>query len=214
MRYYLYIDKPFLRTIGAILKDSSFSIEVVEYSVRKSVTCNNDVRLEPCVEKIKDGENSCREDKVKDEKLSVNKGSRDSCMNKERIEITYDEGNSYSIQTERKYLNIEDITNMKNIHFYHDMLNKLDEYLEEDDSRIEKEEGYIKICNRKDEEFKDNKNFFMVNDSYVWFDSNLLQGDISLLNQMSCRVNVIGYRMNCKEARSDKIIKAIAIYLE
>ncbi len=209
MRYYIYLDKIFLRTLFAIVDESNFNIEVVEYSVRKSVTRNNEVRLEPCIENIKDGENGCREE-IKD-KLS--KSCRDSCVNKERVGVMYDEGNAYNIQTERKYLNIEDITNMKNIHFYHDMLKLIDEHVKDEKSRVIKEEGYIKLCNNSRFE-ANSKNFFMINDTFVWFDNTLLQGDIELLSQMSCRINVIGYRMNCNQVREDKIIKAIAIYLE
>ena len=165
--------------------------------------------MEPCIENAKDNEHGRRKDL--DEKL--NKTSRQSCLNKERLCVLYDEGSAYNIQTEKKYINIEDISNMKHIHFYHDMLKKFDSSKLSEESRIIKEEGYIKIC--KNNEFKNNSNnFFMINNSFVWFDNNLLQGDIELLSQMSCRIKVIGYMMNCNKVRKDKIIKAIAIYIE
>ena len=50
MRYYIYLDKPFLRTLFAILDESSFNIDVVEYAVRKSYTNNNELSLAPTLE--------------------------------------------------------------------------------------------------------------------------------------------------------------------
>ena len=57
MRYYIYLDKVFLRTLFGALDKFDFKIDVMEYSIRKSYTKNNEVRLEPCIESIKDGEN-------------------------------------------------------------------------------------------------------------------------------------------------------------
>ena len=209
MRYYIYLDKQFLRTLFSIYQNSDFDIEVIEYSVRKSFTSNNEVRVEPCIENMCDGEEICRCDTVKEESRS----SRNSNLNKERVGVLYDKGNAYNIQTERKYLNIEDISDMKNISFYHKLLGKIIDSVRDDKSRIIEESGYIKICNN--EIFENEKNnFFMINETFVWFDNTLLQGDISLLSQMACKIKVLGYIMSCKESKNRKIVKAIAMYIE
>ena len=54
----------------------------------------------------------------------------------------------------------------------------------------------------------------MINETFVWFDNTLLQGDISLLSQMACKIKVLGYIMSCKESKNRKIVKAIAMYIE
>ena len=112
MRYYIYLDKDFLRTLFAILDDSNFNIDVVEYAVRKSYTNNNEISLDPSLENGCSYENFNKVEKDK-------KDSRDNNYNNKRLRIEYDKGISYNIQTERKYINISDITDMKNINFYH-----------------------------------------------------------------------------------------------
>lgn len=102
---------------------------------------------------------------------------------------------------------------MKNLSFYHKLLEKIIDSVRDDKSRIIEESGYIKICNN--EIFENEKNnFFMINETFVWFDNTLLQGDIVLLSQMACEIKVLGYIMSCKESKNRKIVKAIAMYIE
>lgn len=209
MRYYIYLDKVFLRTLFGALDKFDFKIDVMEYSIRKSYTKNNEVRLEPCIESIKDGENGKREEG----ESKVSTSCRNSCMNKERVGISYDAGNAYNIQTERKYLNIEDITDVKNTNFYHKMLSMIEELEDSRNDRLTFEVGYIKICN-SDRFTRNFKDFFMINDTFVWFNNQIIQGDIELLSEMSCEVSVIGYKVSCDKLRKNKIIKAIAIYIQ
>ena len=54
----------------------------------------------------------------------------------------------------------------------------------------------------------------MINDCFVWIDKTKLNVNLELLSQMSCKIKVIGYMMNCKEENKNNIIKAIAIFIE
>ena len=53
----------------------------------------------------------------------------------------------------------------------------------------------------------------MLNGKYIWYNDELLTGDIELLAQMSCKIKVLGYKMNCLE-QDEEIIKAIAMFIE
>lgn len=211
MRYYIYLDREFLRTLFSIFKDADFNIDVFEFSVRNSYTLNNNISLDPSMERGGDCEDFSKKDWNKD----FTSSARDSNSNRNRFGVSYDRGNSYNYQTERKYLNITDITDMKNMAFYHDLFEKLKSTTDRSDNkRIFKEEGFIKLNRNK--EFEENNNmFFMINNSFVWYDLSKLQGDIKILSEMRCRVNVVGYKMNClDDNESNDILKAIAIYIE
>ncbi|MEE1253189.1 MAG: UvrD-helicase domain-containing protein [Bacteroidales bacterium] len=69
------------------------------------------------------------------------------------------------------------------------------------------------VNNKRNIDLNINK-FFMINNSFVWYDNSKLDGDIDLLSQMSCELNVVGYKMNCAEDENNKILKAIAMYIE
>ena len=213
MRYYLYLDKDFLRSLFSIFECANFNIDVFEFSVRNSYTINNNLSLDPSVECGKDIEDSSK----KDWKENFSSSARDNHSSKKRIGVSYDNGNSYNFQTEKKYLNISDITDMKNMAFYHDLLEKIRENnCRNEDSRIIVEVGFIKTNSNRSID-TDTDNFFMINDSFIWYDKTKLQGNIELLKEMSCKIKVVGYKMNCKEDRNNynnHILKAIAIYIE
>lgn len=209
MRYYIYLDKEFLRTLFSIFSDSNFNIDVFEFSVRNSYTVNNNISLDPSIERAKDSEDVSK----KDWEGNFSSTARDNLGRRERVGVSYDNGNSYNCQTERKYLNITDITDMKNMAFYHDLFEKIRQNVSRDsNTRIFKEEGFIKTSNNRDFE-SDNDKFFMINDSFIWYDKEKLNGDIKILQEMSCKINVVGYKMNCIE-NDNNILKAIAIYIE
>lgn len=211
MRYYLYIDKEFLQTLISVFDDTDFNIEVVEFSIRKSFTKNNGFLIDPCVENISQCEEFSREGTHDD-----NGGKKKDSVGKEKLGARFDHGNSYNVQTEKRYLNIEDITSMKNIHFYHKLLEKI-RNMGEECSRIIEECGYIKVNKSSDNILNSNNvndDFFMVNDCFIWIDKSKLRGDLNLLSEMSCNVRVIGYMMNCENIKCNNIIKAIAIFIE
>ena len=225
MRYYLYLDKDFLKSLFSVIENAEFNIDVFEFTVRNSYTLNNNMSLSPSIEKSKDSEDFSK----KDFKENYTSTARDSNANRKRFGISYDNGNSYNYQTERKYLNISDITDMKNIAFYHDILEKIKNNMrDENDSRIYNEVGFVKSNKNRDMQnglsSNLNGNFFMINDTFIWYEKDKLKSDIELLEQMSCKIHVIGYKMNCDENDSDNnmnlevkknnILKAIAIYIE
>lgn len=211
MRYYIYLDKEFLKTLFAIFKESDFNIDVFEFTVRNSYTLNNNISLDPSIEKGCDSEDHSK----KDWEEQFTSSARDNRSKRGRVGISYDNGNSYNYQTERKYLNITDITDIKNMAFYHDLFEKIKNNTSRDDnSRIFKETGFIKTNNNRDIK-SDTDKFFMINESFIWYDNSKLHGDINLLKEMSCKINVVGYKMNCIEDNSkNNILKAIAMYIE
>lgn len=212
MRYYIYMDKEFLRKLFAIFESANFNIDIFEFSVRNSYTINNNLSIDPSVERVGDSEDFSKKDWDDDYSSSA----RDSCSNRKRVGVSYDNGNSYNYQTEKKYLNISDITDMKNMAFYHDLLEKIKLNVSRgDDSRIFEETGFIKVNNNR-EEISEGDSFFMVNNSFIWYDKDKLQGNIQLLMKMSCKIKVIGYKMNCLDDKISpyNILKAIAIYIE
>lgn len=212
MRYYIYLDKTFLRTLFAVLDESNFNIDVVEYAVRKSYTNNKELSLDPSLE----NGNSCEvfKDNEKDKKRCKNNN-----FNNERLRVGFDKGISYNIQTERKYINISDITDMKNIGFYHKLIVNIENINKDrSDNRLYTKEGYITVYdgeNFRDEEnnFGDKEGFFRIDNTCIWYDKEKIQTDIHLLSNMSCKIKVVGYLVNCLE-NDNKILKALAIYIE
>lgn len=214
MRYYIYLDKCFVRSLFSVLGDSNFNIEVVEYSVRKSSTTNNQLSVDPC------SENICNFDKGKtiENKKYRQRRYGSSKISKQSLNGNIGYANSSTIETQRRYINIDDITDMKNNSFYHDLVEKLNKgYIDnKKDNRIAIETGFIELYELNNE-FLNNEGkingFFKVNNRCIWYNKELLQGDINLLMQMACKVKVIGYIMSCLD-KNEKIIKAIAIFIE
>ncbi len=218
MRYYMYLDKEFLKRLFSTITTVDFDINVFEFTVTNSTTTNNNFALNPGVENMFRNENFCDE-KKEEEKL--NEGCKDEKGNRKKVDMSYGSSTSYNTQTQKKYLNIEDITEIKNNNFYHTLLDKVNQNLtrEENSDRIYNLCGYIKVSRYRDdssvENIKKNNSFFMIDDTFIWYEKDMLQGDIDLLSEMECKVNVIGYMMNSRELRDDKkILKAIAIYIE
>ena len=94
MRYYIYLDKEFLRTLFSVFDDNNLNIEVVEFSIRKSFSKNNGFLIDPCVENIKQCEEFCREGDREDRG-----GMKKDNIGKEKVGARFDHGNSYSVQT-------------------------------------------------------------------------------------------------------------------
>lgn len=212
MRYYIYLDREFLRILFSVVEDNNFNIEILEYSLRKSITTNNELSVEPCIENMEDCENSCKNEVEKSNLRYLKEGN----FNKEKLEVSYDNSKSCNVQTEVKYINIDDVSDIKNTSFYHKLLLSLKDKINQKNSRIIEEVGYMKVDNNINRnEFKqENDDFFMINETFVWIDSTKLQGNLRLLSQMGCEIKVIGYMMNCKNSNNGKIIKAIAIFIE
>ena len=211
MRYYIYIDRDFLKSLFSVIDDSDFNIEVIEYSLKKSITSNNAISLEPCVE------SGCGlEDSRKNEFEKNNtRFEKDEKFNKEKLGISYDKSKICNVETQIRYINIDDVSDIKNTNFYHNLCERIRSKVKETNSRIVEEIGYIKLYSgEKKFEFDENNNFFMINNCFIWLDKTKLQGELKLLSQMSCEVKVIGYMMNCQNFKENRILKAIAIFIE
>lgn len=212
MRYYIYLDKPFLRTLFAVLDESNFNIDVFEYAVRRSYTNNNELSLDPSLENGK----SCEifKDNDKDKKRAKN-----SNFNNERLRVGFEKEVSCNVQTEKRYINISDIVDMKNIGFYHKLIVNIENINKDrSDNRLYIDEGYITVYdtdNSRDNEknFDSKDGFFRIDNTCIWYDKEKLQGDISLLSCMSCKIKVVGYLVSCIES-SNKVVKALAIFIE
>ena len=88
MRYYIYLDKPFLRTILGSIGELDFDIDVIEYSVIKSYSNNNKIAVDPCIE----NGNNC--EIFKDTEKRKNKNGT---FNNEKIRFGMDKGVSCNI---------------------------------------------------------------------------------------------------------------------
>ena len=209
MRYYLYLDRYFLRTLFSVLSDLDINIEVIEYSIRKSSTVNNHVSASPYNESASDSERG----KSREEK-SVQKRYRNAILSKKGIRGDIESSNISTVETQKRYINIEDITEMKNTNFYHSLVEKIcnNNYLL--DTRIYIDIGNIELnntdilnCN------KDSNGIFLLNGKYIWYDKSILKTDIEILAKMECEVKVVGYVISSLK-KEKKAIKAIAIYIE
>ncbi len=208
MRYYIYLDKPFLRTILASMGEIGFDIDVIEYSVIKNYSNNKKVAFDPCIE------NGNNFEVFKENDICKRKNGN---FTSNKIRIGFDNGETYNIQTERKYINISDITDMKNIGFYHKLITKIENIKNRDEkSRIYEKTGYIKVYKSRNEdsiEYSNKDGFFRIDDICIWYDKEKMQADINLLSRMSCKINIVGYVINCLED-SKKVVKPMAIYIE
>ncbi len=209
MRYYIYLDKEFLQTLFCSIETTSFDIEVMEFSITKNYGTSNELSLEPC------HENVCDIDNAFEKEVTDKERKRNKCENisKEHIGVSYEKSNTFNMQTEKRYINIEDVASIKNNTFYHKLIKKMDEEIKKENSRVVMEKGIIHEYDGNINTDKDG--FFILNNNYVWFDRTKLSTDSNLLCKMNCMTNVIGYRINCnKEDKVKNIIKAIAIFIE
>ena len=210
MRYYIYLDKTLLQTLFSAVENIDFNIDVVECSVRKNYGSSNEVSLEPGIENILDFEKGME----KEIEQNAHKREKNGNARKEKFGISYEHNNSYNVQTEKKYINIEDVSNMKNNAFYHRLVKIITREVEKENSRIILESGIItKINNNVIGSESDA--FFLLNNNYIWFDKNKINIDFDLLSTMNCKVTVVGYMINCEKRENEKnILKAITVFME
>lgn len=208
MRYYIYLDKLFLRSLFAVIDGLDFNIDVVEYAVKKSYTNNNGISIDPSFE------NGCSSDNFRDFEKTKSNLKKNKFSN-ERVRFGVDKDVTYNIQTERRYINISDITEMKNISFYHKLVLDI-ENMKNDrkEDRLYIDEGDILMYeNRDDSKYSEYDGFFRINNTCVWYDRKNMNMEINTLSLMACKVKVVGYKISCGE-KNGNIIKAIAIFIE
>lgn len=216
MRYYLYLDRIFLRVLFSALETTDFNIEIVEFAVRQSNGTRNEIAISPHFEKGNDFNESLRNTNDEDKKEC---GNHSGNFSKEQVGVSYGYEDKCFYETERRYINIEDITDMKNTNFYHKLIENVRTNVINEESRICEIIGFIQPFPRNSVysnlDGEDGKNGFLyINDTYIWYDKSKLEGDVKILSQMACKVRVIGYMMNCLELKEHKVLKAIAIFID
>lgn len=229
MRYYLYLDKIFLKSLFAAISETDFDIEIVEFSTQKSYSTTQDISLEPTIEKVLEKE--CEDEKGKEvenkkesenSKVGKKNKSFDRDKNINKIEMSLDQSNTYQTSTSRRYINIDDISEIKNDNFYHKLVDKLYKKLEDEENMCYEcgciypyrlRSKYETQRDETDDLSKGNK-FFRINNTYVWVDSTKLEADLMFLSNITDRVHVLGYNINNNKIGNFKIAKAIAIYIE
>lgn len=194
MRYYVYIDKDLIKGLVASYGTLDFNIDFIEYSVQKSFGSMNNLRAQPVKEKLKDGK--------EDEK------------NRNQISIGVETSSNCNVVTEQRYINIQDISDIRNISFYHNLIEKLRDEIKNNNRSstkiIEHIGKVVKVRNDKDPL----NNVFIMNNDMIWYSKENAMLDMDFFTDVCGEINVIGYDINSNVDRGTKMLKAIAIYVE
>ncbi len=213
MRYYIYLDKDFLKSVCSVSPDIGFELEVVEFSSKKTYGYVEDLCIEPKIENGIEEENSAR----CEEEDSLSNSNCNKRRQVDRLDVKTARARNMQTSYERRYINIDEISDIKNAMFFNELINKLLKVVE-DKKEFFFEKGKIypyKLRNiysqSEDDCFKDV--FVKMNDTYIWIDSKKLDVDIEMISNMIEDVSILGYfvRNNIKESYS--IVKAIAIFI-
>lgn len=237
MRYYIYLDKNFIKTIFASEGYSDFDIDIMTYSFQEGRTISNDKTFSPRVdysedefkerEKIKEVElkkdnqkNNYNENKKANSRKIKLRGDVRK-RNDNSIMFSSSNSNSFNQITEKRYINIEDVSEIKNISFFHKLLTSIESKCNNCNNEkgityngLILEIGKIFPCNIKfnnDESYCDNNQFFYVNGKYFWIEKKLLTCDLMMLSNIKSNVYVCGFSLN--KGSNFEMIKAIAIYI-
>ncbi|MDD2376861.1 MAG: hypothetical protein PHD15_05530 [Clostridia bacterium] len=212
MRYYLYLDKEFLKSLFASVSEVDFDIEIMEFSVQKGETLTKDINIAPNANQISGRASWQKKDKDLDDKNESRKQVTSG------VTLFVGEKNTYNTIVERRYINIEDVSGIKNLAFYDKLVKRLEEMCNKEDCLCI-ENGKICPCKLKnlytdidDTRYPKNNQFFYINNKYIWIDSNNLATDLFFLSTITSEVKVIGFTIN--KIDNIDIIKAIAIFIE
>lgn len=215
MRYYLYLDKEFLKSLFASISEVDFDIEIMEFSVQKGETLTKDINIAPNANEMVGNASWQRNGKD-----GGDKDDKNECRKQVTGGVTFFAGekNTYNTVVERRYINIEDVSGIKNLAFYNKLVNKLEKICNEENSLCI-ENGKICPCKLKnlykdidDRQYPKNNQFFYINDKYIWIDSNNLVTDLFFLSTITSEVKVIGFAIN--KINNIQIVKAVAIFIE
>ncbi len=216
MRYYLYLDKEFLKSLFSSIPEAEFDVEIMEFSIQKGESITKDINIAPNVNELT-GRASWQK---RDKDSKDDKEDKSECRKQVTANVTLFSGekNTYNTIVERRYINIEDVSGIKNLAFYNKLVKKLEQICSnENDLYIET--GSIFPCKLKniykeidDRQYPKNNQFFCINNKYIWVDSNNLVTDLFFLSTITSKVKVIGFEIN--KTNDIQIIKAIAIFKE
>lgn len=215
MRYYLYLDKEFLKWLVASIPEITYDIEIMEFSIQKGETVTKDINIAPNANETAGQANWQRNDNNRgDEKDNKAEWRKQVTGN---VTFFAGEKNTYNTMIERRYINIEDLTGIKNLAFYNNLILKIEEICKKENN-LRFEVGHICPCKLKnmyeeveDRQYPKNNQFFNINNKYIWIDSSNLATDLFFLSTITSDVKVIGFTIN--KINDIEIIKAIAIYV-
>ncbi len=211
MRYYIYLDKYLLQNLFSTIENTNFNIEVIEYSIRKSNASSSGLSVLPSVETLSNHENLIDKSMEKE----CFKHEKREKLDKRHVGVSYECNDSCNIQTEKRYINIEDISNMKNNHFYHELIDDIiKNEITKENTKIKMVRGLLKKYQCEFENEIDG--FFKLEDAYIWLNKKKLDGSVEILANMNCNISVLGYQITCNDkiVSQHPFLKAIAMFLE
>lgn len=204
MRYYIYLDKCFIRNIYSVIEGANFSIDVLELTEECGCRTNNNINIEPGCENTRDFN-------VKSK--SEHENNYEKNIDRKRTNICYGYSQCTDNRKIKRYINIQDVTDIKCTKFYHNLLEKLRNILKTD-KRVVIESGMVKLNSREKVKNINNNDILRINDSYVFFNKDEVDIDMELICYTECKLNVVGYVLNDNFNNGYKLLKAIAIYIE
>ena len=211
MRYYFYIDKQFIKTIFASDGISNFDIDIITYSFQEGETIFKSNNFSPRVDYSEDEFKEKEKITEKDNNIKKKKKGDVRQRNDNSFEFSSGNSNTYNKTIEKRYINIEEVSDIKNMAFFDKMIKSIEGKCNSK-NKLYLETGIIYPCTGilfcKSSE--DNI-FFCINGKFFWGDKKLLNCDINILNQIYANVTVCGFCLNPNSY--NKMIKVIAIYI-
>ena len=210
MRYYIYLDKRFMKDIFASDGISDFEIDIMTYSLQEEETLYNSNSLSPRVDYSKDEFNE--KEKITEKNNDKKKKKGDIRERKDNsLGLSSSKANTYNKTIEKRYINIEEVTDIKNMMFFDKMIKKIEYKCNDTSNRLILEEGIINYINNNTKQNEDDDIFININNKFFWLKKSLLNCDIAILSKINAKVNICGYCLNTYT--QIRIIKVLAIYM-
>ncbi len=172
------MDRDIIKCLAPKISNISFDIDFFEYSEKRGYTTNNTTCIRPDIEK---------------------ESKKDGCGNyRKRLGVSEDLGVLCNTEIVKRYINIEDVSSIKNNNFYYSIIEKIDT-----DERIKSIKGQIS---------KLDGNVFYIDTNKFLIASEAQERLIEMYNN-SCEVTCLGYKINCLNSKND-VFKTIAIFIE
>lgn len=175
MRLYLYINREYLKLLAPKIANFSFDINYFEYTEKRSCTLNDNVGVRP---EVVFNEEKCP---------------------KKKVEILKDNSEVSNMEIIKRYINIDDISEIKNNNLYFNIIESIVE-----DNRIKCISGVIKVINED--------NTFVINDYTIIYNDECAEKIIEL-EKYKCNINCFVFELNCLQ-NSAFVGKLLTIFLE
>ena len=209
MRYYIYIDKDFIKNIFASEEISNFDIEIIDYSIQEGETIQKSNNVSPRAYFSEDEFNEKENILENDNKKKKRKGDIRR-RNDKSLDISTNNANTYNKVIEKRYINIEEVSDIKNINFFHKMIKNIEYKCENYTDKLVYENGTVIFYKFISNENKENILLY-INNKYFWIDIKLLKCDINMLTILKSNLNICGYLLNTNTY--NQVIKVISIYM-